>query len=660
MHQKYSPALLIASLGLALLAAAPATAQLITSGDKYLGGILKGKAPRHTPVQRALSEDWEEYFDAVSPENAGKWDFVEPERDVVDFSTLDKMYQFAVDRGLTFPIPPIIREEREPAWLRHLPPEEIREEVEEWIAALAERYPDTKYIDVVNEAAHDRLGSDELNAAFGGPGETGWDDVRAIYRLTDRYFPDAELMLTDFDVIKGEVNGYDVLPDFNEVARVLIEDGTLDALGPQGHFLGGGKYDYDWVTRRLDELSANSGGLPIHITEFDLNASDDAYQERKYREVLSAMYEHPDVEGVTMWGYYEGGTWLDNAYAVRADGSERPSMQWLRGYLRGPDKPAGRLEAEAHDAMFGFRREGGTGATYLNPDATRLSAMLGKDSSFLSFRHVAMAGATRGTIRYRATGGPFTVSVILDDQRAAPLSTVSAPATGDVEWAELPIAFPAAVDGVRDVFFEVRGAEAAGASLELDYVTVGVAPLPAVLVDFAARAEGSSVDVTWRTASEIGVDTYLVERGTDAGAFAVVGVVEADRAGAAVQTRAYGFRDANPLPGVSYYRLRTVDLDGSEEVSGIVAVERGAAGALAVSPNPTRGERLSLRLPEVLAQAATATVTDVNGRVVYVEQLPTGVRTHDLRFGRVLAAGLYQLSVDTGGRLATVRFLVRD
>ena len=171
----------VALAALTLLSTGPeADAQLTARGDKYLGGILKGRRPRNAPVQRATSENWHDYFNAVSPENAGKWNFVEIGRDTMEWTALDSTYNYALERGLPWTIHSIIREEREPEWLRRLPAEEIRAEVEEWIALLAERYPETTYIDVVNEAAHDRLGSDELNAAFGGEGETGWDDPTTI------------------------------------------------------------------------------------------------------------------------------------------------------------------------------------------------------------------------------------------------------------------------------------------------------------------------------------------------------------------------------------------------------------------------------------------------------------------------------------------------
>ena len=52
------------------------------------------------------------------------------------------------------------------------------------------------------------------------------------------------------------------------------------------------------------------------------------------------FWEHPAVQGVTLWGFRPG-LWRDNqrAYLVRKDGSERPALMWLRGYVRGVTGP---------------------------------------------------------------------------------------------------------------------------------------------------------------------------------------------------------------------------------------------------------------------------------------------------------------------------------
>src|SRR5262249_39332808 len=42
---------------------------------------------------------------------------------------------------------------------------------------------------------------------------------------------------------------------------------------------------------------------------------------------------HPNVKGITVWGYIEGSTWLDNSGLMSSAGQQRPAMTWLMGFL---------------------------------------------------------------------------------------------------------------------------------------------------------------------------------------------------------------------------------------------------------------------------------------------------------------------------------------
>jgi endo-1,4-beta-xylanase len=75
--------------------------------------------------------------------------------------------------------------------------------------------------------------------------------------------------------------------------------------------------------------------LPIHITEFDINSGADAEQLTKYETVFPIFWQHPAVEGVTLWGYRQGEIWRADAYLLRANGSSRPAFNWLKEYVGG-------------------------------------------------------------------------------------------------------------------------------------------------------------------------------------------------------------------------------------------------------------------------------------------------------------------------------------
>ncbi len=109
--------------------------------------------------------------------------------------------------------------------------------------------------------------------------------------------------------------------------------------------------------------------------------------------------------------------------------------------------------------------------------------------------------------------------------------------------------------------------------------------LPVELTSFAAEARSNSVDLQWITASEHDNDRFEVERSTDGASFTAIGVVPG--AGNSNQTTKYGYTDASPLEGLSYYRLRQVDIDGVYSFSNVESVvfRRNGTGLL-VFPNP--------------------------------------------------------------------------
>ena len=181
--------------------------------------------------------------------------------------------------------------------------------------------------------------------------------------------------------------------------------------------------------------------------------------------------------------------------------------------------------------------------------------------------------------------------------------------------------------------------------------------LPVALESFAASAKTDHgetyVDLDWATASERNSSHFVVERSADAEFWESIGAVSAT--GDSDEGVAYGFADRRPLPGVSYYRLRQVDLDGEEALSSVVHVDVGSgASAFVLSPNPARG---SFTVTGIDAGAEVGvTVTDVTGRVVRSARLTAGRARITLEG---LSAGTYAVVVREGGAAVTERLIVR-
>ncbi len=124
-------------------------------------------------------------------------------------------------------------------------------------------------------------------------------------------------------------------------------------------------------------------------------------------------------------------------------------------------------------------------------------------------------------------------------------------------------------------------------AVSTEYTASGLCfALPIELLAFNATSRSSTeVEVTWTTASESNNDHFTVERSPDAASWDALGTL--DGAGNSTVAHDYVFIDDSPLPGVSYYRLRQTDIDGTSTWSNVRAVSRLAATtAPVIVPNP--------------------------------------------------------------------------
>lgn len=141
----------------------------------------------------------------------------------------------------------------------------------------------------------------------------------SVARASD---PGAGLMLNDFDILIGKnLDAYIKMHEYYRSHGV-----RLDAVGVQGHF--NRAPDIAVIEENLRKLS--SLGLPIIITEFDLNTDDDELQGDFMRDFLILIFSHPSVSGFFQWGFWEGMHWRPDAALYRRDWSEKPNLKAYR------------------------------------------------------------------------------------------------------------------------------------------------------------------------------------------------------------------------------------------------------------------------------------------------------------------------------------------
>jgi endo-1,4-beta-xylanase len=135
--------------------------------------------------------------------------------------------------------------------------------------------------------------------------------------------PGVPLFLNDWGNHDARVNPGTVAA-FEEVAGYLREHGApLGGLGLQCH-IGGLLNAPQDVLATIDGYQKKFG-LPVRITEFDVNVDDEEIQADYTRDFMIAMFSHPSVVGVQQWGFWEGRHWQPKAALYRKDWTEKPN-----------------------------------------------------------------------------------------------------------------------------------------------------------------------------------------------------------------------------------------------------------------------------------------------------------------------------------------------
>lgn len=191
-------------------------------------------------------------------------------------------------------------------------------------------------------------------------------------------------------------------------------------------------------------------------------------------------------------------------------------------------------------------------------------------------------------------------------------------------------------------------------------------PLPVELAAFTATSDGEDVLLRWQTASETGNAGFEVQHQPHAGtggflaegAWQRIAFLSSQApGGTSAEALRYSYRAEGLGAGRHAFRLRQVDLDGTESFSGVREVEIALAEAFVLSeatPNPARGGRATLTLTVRETQDVRAEVYDMLGRrvaVLHDGPLSAGVpHTLTLEASR-FASGLYLVRV-AGERFA--------
>ncbi len=163
--------------------------------------------------------------------------------------------------------------------------------------------------------------------------------------------------------------------------------------------------------------------------------------------------------------------------------------------------------------------------------------------------------------------------------------------------------------------------------------------LPIRLLGFTAINKNSTVEINWKTDEEINLGHYEVQRSFNGRDFVSIGRINTLNAASGVKN--YSFTDANAFTSgvtVIYYRLKSVDLDGSFSFSPVAKVNStNGKISFGVYPNPAK-DFIFINAGE----KGIAQITDITGRVLKKLSITTGQNLVDVSG---IVPGIYFITV---------------
>jgi hypothetical protein len=174
-------------------------------------------------------------------------------------------------------------------------------------------------------------------------------------------------------------------------------------------------------------------------------------------------------------------------------------------------------------------------------------------------------------------------------------------------------------------------------------------PLPIELLSFEVKANKNIIEIIWTTASEINNDYFEVQKSKDGLNFETIETI--DGAGNSNKIINYQTIDYNPYEGISYYRIKQTDFDGSFSFSEIKAVHFSQQINLKIYPNPA-SDILNIQS----SSTGIIEIRNQNGSLVYKAEVQESTSKININ---ELASGVYILRFISNENIEVMKFIKR-
>ena len=168
------------------------------------------------------------------------------------------------------------------------------------------------------------------------------------------------------------------------------------------------------------------------------------------------------------------------------------------------------------------------------------------------------------------------------------------------------------------------------------------------------------INIGWSNLAELNVINYKVEHSVNGRDFTALSSLTPNRNDGGRAD--YSYFDAQPVSGVNFYRIQSLEQDGKKVYSVIVKVDTKETNAdVTVYPNPVTEGQLVLQTPGLKRGLYIVNVFNTAGQQVYTKQLNHngGFVTLSIQLPASLKTGIYNLRLAGDGVKLIKTFIVQ-
>lgn len=214
--------------------------------------------------------------------------------------------------------------------------------------------------------------------------------------------------------------------------------------------------------------------------------------------------------------------------------------------------------------------------------------------------------------------------------------------------------------GTAKINFTVNADAASAATDRFKIVfkpmSVGYSPLPVTFTSAKAYRQGNKVIVDWKVENEINIAKYNVEKSINGKDFTVINTIAVN--GLNIVSGNYLWIDNSQAAGNVFYRIKSIDINGSIKYTSILSVKGiSSAASITIYPNPVKGNTINLQIANQSAGIYKVKLINNAGQMVYSNKIVTNSNnmSQSIYVGNNVSKGIYQLEVKSADNSTMVK-----